>query len=270
MATLTPFRYPGAKNKLLPILISEIDKVIYTSKCIGFADVFVGGGSVLLGIANKYQKIHLFANDKDYWVYCFWKIVSDENTNSLNKLLDMMKSFPTISLFNELRQNTSIDEVDCAYKAIFFNRTAFSGILTSGPIGGQEQKSKWTVDCRYNFDKLQNKILKCHELLVGRTTVSNDDFYNYNIMSDSNILLYCDPPYFEKGNMLYREGMTPNEHKKLSDLLCSRDGWLLSYDDHPEIRKLYVTKKIIDLSANYCINGKKVDWKKKNELIITP
>src|SRR5271165_3718113 len=149
MATITPFRYPGSKNKLLPILISEIDKIIYTSKCKAFADVFVGGGSVLLEIANKYNEIQLFANDKDYWIYCFWKIVSDENTSNLNKLLDMMESLPTIPLFNQWRQNDSRDEIECAYKAIFFNRTTFSGILTSGPIGGQEQKSKWTVNCRY-------------------------------------------------------------------------------------------------------------------------
>jgi DNA adenine methylase len=269
MATITPFRYAGSKNKLLKILTPEIDKIFQRNKCQGFADVFVGGGSVLLEIANKYPNIYLFANDKDYWIYCFWKIVSDENVNNMNKLLDIMKSSPTISLFNEWRANTSVDEIECAYKAIFFNRTTFSGILTSGPIGGQEQRSKWAVNCRYNYDKLKNKILKCHDLLVGRTKVSNNDFINYKIMNHNDILLYCDPPYFEKGNMLYREGMSFDEHKNLSNILSSRPNWILSYDDHIEIRKLYKDKNIIDLAANYCINGKKNNWKKKNELIIT-
>ena len=263
MATITPFRYPGSKNKLLPMLMPLIDKIIDDT----FADVFVGGGSVLLAVAEKYPKIKLYANDKDYWIYCFWKIISDPNVK-LNDLFDLMAQKPTVNLFNTLRQDTSTDEINCAYKAIFFNRTAFSGILKSGVLGGKKQKSNYTVDCRYNFTKLKNKIIKCRSLLVGRTIVSNDDFTQYPALTD-NIPIYLDPPYFVKGNGLYREQMNNNNHIQLSSLLQNRSNWILSYDDHPKIRELYKNNNIIDLSVEYCINGKKIDWKQKNELIIT-
>lgn len=263
MATITPFRYPGAKNKLLSILIPYLDKIIDNS----FVDVFVGGGSVLLSIAEKYPKINLYANDKDYWMYCFWKIVSDVDTTWMNNLLDLMKQKPTIELFNQLRKDQSPDEIICAYKAIFFNRTTFSGILTSGAIGGVNQNSKWTIDCRYNFNKLKNKIIKCNSLLAGRTLVSMDDFTKYPVLS-SDTAAYLDPPYYIKGNTLYREKMNANNHDQLAAILITRKNWVLSYDDQPEIRSLYVNNKIIDLSVEYCINGKKSDWKKKNELII--
>ena len=53
MATLTPFRFPGGKNRLLPILGEYLDKIISDS----YVDVFVGGGSVLLYVSENYHNI---------------------------------------------------------------------------------------------------------------------------------------------------------------------------------------------------------------------
>ena len=267
MATLTPFRYAGAKNKMISILMEHIDKILISQN--NFVDAFVGGGSVLLEVAKKYPNISLFANDKDYLVYCFWNVVASGDSTKLDQLLSLMEAHPTLELFYKLREEQTKDEIACAYRAIFFNRTTFSGILKSGPIGGKDQSSKWKVDCRYNYKKLKIKILECHRLLSGRTTVSNKDIANYNELNN-NYPTYLDPPYYVKGSQLYSEYMKPHEHDILSAILDNKDNWILSYDDCPEIRALYKNKQIIDLSARYCINGKKSAWKNKNELIILP
>lgn len=266
--TITPFRYPGAKNRLLPILKNHIDTMIGDQQ--HFADVFIGGGSVLLDIAHRHPKINLYANDKDYWVFCFWKIVADTDTKKLDELLSLMDIKPTLELFYKLREEDTKDEVRCAYKAIFFNRTTFSGIFYSGPIGGKEQKSKYTIDCRYNSSKLKKKVLECHKLLAGRTIVSNLDAADLILSVGEQCSLYLDPPYYIKGDILYIEKMSHNDHKKLSDILNIRKNWVLSYDDCPEIRSFYQERQIIDLSARYCINGKKDNWENKNELLILP
>lgn len=264
----TPFRYPGAKNKILPALMDYLDKILVDSN--QFSDVFVGGGSVLLAVAKKYPKLELFANDKDYWMYCFWKIVGGTDFIKLNELLGLLDTKPTLELFYKLREEETTDEIRCAYKAIFFNRTTFSGILYSGPIGGKEQKSKYTVDCRYNAKKLKSKVLNCHQLLSGRTTVSNKDFADYDFLTKTNEPVYLDPPYYNKGNILYIEKMNSFQHEQMADILHKRSNWVLSYDDCPEIKKLYQQHQIIDLAARYCINGKKENWQSKNELIIIP
>lgn len=267
MATVTPFRYPGSKNKLMPILMEHIDKMDNQGS---FVDAFVGGGSVLLEVASKYPEVQLYANDKDYWIYCFWKIVAGTDFSKLDMLLRLMEAHPTLELFYKLREEQTMDEIRCAYKAIFFNRTTFSGILYSGPIGGKEQKSKYTVDCRYNYKKLKTKILNCHKLLTGRTQVDNQDVATYDILTQTNLSAYLDPPYYVKGNVLYIETMKPEEHQALAKCLDARSNWVLSYDDCPEVRKLYQSKRIIDLAARYCINGKKNNWEHKNELVILP
>lgn len=265
---ISPFRYPGAKSKFLPKIFVHLEPILETST--SFIDVFTGGGSVLLSVASKYPKISLFSNDKDYWIYCFWKIVSDTDTSKLNNLISLLETKPTLDLFYKLRNESTTDEIQCAYKAIFFNRTAFSGILSSGPIGGKEQKSKYTIDCRFNFIKLKAIILNCNKLLAGRTIVTNCDFSNLDVFTKTNNAAYCDPPYYLAGKSLYVEYMNSLQHQQLRDLLSNRQNWVLSYDDCSEIRELYSQHKIIDLSTRYSIDGKKENWKNKNELIILP
>ena len=266
--TIIPFRYPGSKNKMLPVLIEYLDPLIQHNS--SFLDVFVGGGSVLLEIATRYPNINLYANDKNYWIYCFWKIVSDTDSDKLYALLDLIDNQPNLDLFYKLRAEFTSDDIECAYRAVFFNRTTFSGIFSSGPIGGKEQKSKYKIDCRYNAKKLKDKIVKCHKLLVGRTSVTNFDFSYLSELTEENIPAYLDPPYFEAGKKLYPEYMVEEEHNNLQNILSTRNNWVLSYDDCPQIRSLYQNNKIIDLSARYCINGKKETWENKNELIILP
>jgi DNA adenine methylase len=266
--TKSMFRYPGAKTKLLPTLMDHINKIMEGQD--SFTDAFIGGGSVLLEVATKYPNIQLYANDKDYWIYCFWKVISDVDSINYFKLLNLIDQQPTLDLFYKLREEQTTDEVQCAYRAIFFNRTAFSGILSSGPIGGKEQKSAYKIDCRYNVKTLRNKMQKCRDLLQGRLVMSNKNFVEYDRLYYNNDPIYLDPPYFLKGAILYYEKMSVQDHVDLSKILQKRKNWVLSYDDCIEISALYSLNNIIYLDTRYCINGKKDSWENKWELIILP
>ena len=269
MAIQSPFRWPGSKAKLLPVIMTYLQPLLQDA--VNFSDAFVGGGSVLLEVAVQYPKLQLYANDLDRGLYCFWKIIADTDRVKLDQLLQVMETKPTIELFNQLRQPfDETNEVECAYRGIFFNRCTFSGIARSGPIGGQDQKSKWMVDCRYNYSKLKAKIEKCHQLLSGRTTITNQNILQYEYLTNSHNPMYCDPPYILKGDMLYTEKMSPFDHEELAILLHNRSNWVLSYDDCFQVRQLYATHNITLLPVRYCINGEKDDWKKTGELIITP
>ena len=105
----TVFRYPGAKNKYLPILMEYIDPLLKEQK--SFIDVFVGGGSVLLEVAKKYPDAQLYANDMDYWMYCFWNIVAGQDKSKLDELLELINIQPTLELFYKLREEESIDDI---------------------------------------------------------------------------------------------------------------------------------------------------------------
>jgi DNA adenine methylase len=263
----SPFRYPGSKNKMLPILMKYIDPLV--SKDNKFIDFFVGGGSVVLEVASKFPNAQLFINDKDFWIYSFWKIVVDGNDKELQDLFLFIDQPPTLDLFYKLRASSPVDLIGAAYRAIYFNRTTFSGILSSGPIGGKDQLSRYKIDCRYNAKKIKDKILKCRNLLKGRTTVTNNDVTQH-VLITSNYTSYLDPPYYKKGKTLYPIFMSNKEHEDLAKILQIRQNWILSYDDCDEVRNLYKNNNIIDLAVRYSINGKKDIWENKNEVIIIP
>ena len=58
---------------------------------------------------------------------------------------------------------------------------------------------------------------------------------------NENIVFYFDPPYYLKASTLYMNHYEDKNHKKVSDKIKSIENikWIISYDNVPEIRKLY-------------------------------
>jgi site-specific DNA-adenine methylase len=57
---------------------------------------------------------------------------------------------------------------------------------------------------------------------------------------NSERLYYFDPPFWEKGERLYRKAFGRAQHESLAKLLTAMDApWVLSYDHHEEIVELY-------------------------------
>jgi len=262
------FRYPGGKTKLLPAIQGYLDKYPWMLRDGDpFHDVFVGGGSVLLHIARHYPRSPLHANDLDPWIHAFWKVVSGTEAE-FDALVTKLSVTPTVDLFKELRAKEPGDNVERAYYAVFFNRTTFSGILRSGPIGGYDQKSKWGVSCRYNVAALTNELLYMRQQLdLGRRlTVHKQDAVQY--ATNNREFMYLDPPYIGQGKALYRETV---DHHALADALRPLGRWLLSYDDCEDARKLYRQfAHLAQVPTKYSIRGKKHSWTGNNELMITP
>lgn len=259
-------RYPGSKAKLLPIIMPKLDEMLKESRV--FCDAFVGGGSVALDVAERYPDCKILLNDGDPWMYSFWYVVAN-HAELLDELFRLIDEPVTIERFNKLRETAPSGPVEEAYYALFFNRTTFSGIRSSGPIGGANQLSKYTVNCRYNSAKIKSSIQKANQLLKDRTMVFGLDV-NHLLNNIKDEVIYLDPPYYEKGKDLYSLYMKEEEHKKMSQTLQGMKNWLISYDDHPFVRDLYSFANIETIDAEYSINGAKTSWVKKSELLIRP
>jgi DNA adenine methylase len=53
-------------------------------------------------------------------------------------------------------------------------------------------------------------------------------------------LLYLDPPYYKAGRYLYFNSYKESDHAIIKDnILRLKAPWVVSYDDVPEIRRLY-------------------------------
>lgn len=275
----SPLRYPGGKTKFAPRL----------ARLTGPTDVliepFVGGGSVFIHyLENKLitrpQSLNqpsVVINDKDETIAAFWRVVfSSEH----ELLIDIINTHPpSLELFYTLRASEPESLMDKAFYALFFNRTTFSGISTSGPIGGAAQ-GKYKVDCRYNAKKLSHTISELNRKYAKFVRVYNLDFEDFikAVVNDdaygknTKKLIYADPPYYVKGDALYPVCMADTDHTRLRDVLSAVDANIVvSYDDHPFIRNLYTSSafRILVTDMLYTISGTARSNQSARELLIS-
>jgi len=260
------YRYPGGKSRLL----EPIKELLYPmiDKMGSFAEPFTGGGSVIIQVAKDYPDIELYANDLDVTIYSFWKMLENNNKSEIDEFFKMVNIKPTVEMFYGMRANgIPKDLVGRAFYGVFMNRCAFSGIQTAGAIGGTEQKSKWTVDCRYNAERIIKETRDLISLFNKRIHVSNLDCIDF-IEKNKSSCLYLDPPYVVQGKSLYPIYMTDEQHVNLADALKNRKDWLLSIDICKEVDQMYSYAKLIPLDARYSIRDKKTKWTPKQEYLI--
>ena len=258
-------RFPGAKTKLLPLLRPYIDRLLDGHE--EFHDVFLGSGAVLLDTARRHPGLRLYANDADAGLVAFWRIVSGKSVESLCDRISSTK--PTLKLFQSFQESKPKTQQDAAFRFYFLNRTTFSGLAESGPIGGKHQRSQYKVDERWLAEKSVKDIIEAHRLLRGRLTLSCLSGTQY-VSGNSNGPLFIDPPYFGRGDRLYPEKMTFAEHLRLSRLLRKARSWVLTLDDNPAVRQLYQWATVHVIPARYHIEATRPRRASSHELVITP
>lgn len=113
--------------------------------------------------------------------------------------------------------------------------------MNGGPIGGIKQTGKWKIDARYNKQELQQRFDKIAEY-KDRITVSGLDGLRFIQQQDArSTFFFIDPPYYDKGKTLYLNALDDEYHRLLAaQLRAMKDSaWVLTYDDCPQIRKMY-------------------------------
>ncbi|ECZ7026808.1 DNA adenine methylase, partial [Salmonella enterica] len=163
---------------------------------------------------------------------------------------------------------TEFTKLEIGFSAFFLNRTNRSGILKAGVIGGKAQNGKWRMDVRFNRDDLISRIENIANY-NQRIVVTNLDALEFlealNFLdsvdkADKNkTLLYLDPPYYIKGQGLYRNFYEHDDHvlvmEKLRDINFPK--WLVSYDNAKEIKDIYSDFPQVEYSLQYTAQQKK-------------
>ncbi len=258
-------RFPGGKTNLLPRLRPYLDHLLAGQD--SFRDVFVGSGAVLLDVARRHPKVRLYANDADDRLMTFWAMVSGQ---SVEPFCDrILGTRPTLKLYQEMRESRPRKQEDIAFRHYFLNRTSFSGLWRGAPIGGLTQRSRWKVDVEWRAEKSVNDIREANRLLSGRLELTCQPGVEY-VARNARQPLYCDPPYFERGDWLYAHKMTLADHFRLSRLLRTARHWLLTYDDSPAVRKFYSWACVHAVPARYQMDMFRRRRARAQELVITP
>jgi len=253
-ASYTPLRYPGGKSRLanfvkLLLLRNDLNPVHYIEPYAGGAGL--GITLLLHGFART-----ITINDIDPLIHAFWNSAI-RDTESLCKRISATR----ITMREWHRQREVIENrkrhstLDIGFATFFLNRTNRSGIIRGGVIGGKEQTGKWKINARFNKKTL---IARIHAIagLRDRIYLRNIDacdLINSRLRrNNAPVFWYLDPPYFNKGQELYENHYTHRDHAQLAEFIVDiKDPWIISYDNTPEIRKLFGRHKKLAYKVSY-------------------
>ena len=154
------------------------------------------------------------------------------------------------------RKHEDASTIELGFSCFYLNRTNRSGILNGGLIGGRNQQGRWRMDARFNREDLIHRITKIADC-AGRIEVTCADAVEFLRERSAGLgekdLIYVDPPYFEKGRMLYYDAYGPDDHAAVAELLAELEGpsWVVSYDDVDAIRSLYAFARRLQYTIGY-------------------
>ena len=164
-----------------------------------------------------------------------------------------------------LRGETPATSVEKGFATLFMNRTNRSGILKAGVIGGLNQAGAYKLDARFKKDVLASRIERIAAQAKNITVYCEDALTLLKRCRDflpQKSLIYLDPPYYVKGQGLYRNFYQHQDHIAIAETLQSQRfsiPWIVSYDDAPEIMSMYERSKAISYGLNYTAQ-KRYTW----------
>lgn len=259
MRDASPLRYPGGKWRFYPFF-EEIISLNRLDGC-DYYEPYAGGASLALSLlfSNKVREIHL--NDLDPAVYAFWKCVLTRN-NDLIDLIISTEVTPDEWIFQSSIYKDGLPSGILAqgFALFFLNRTNHSGILNGGMIGGKDQKGIWKLDARFNKTELCRRIrrIASYKSQIHLTRLDAVAFLN-EACPPKESFVYLDPPYYKSGARLYLNKYTPRDHAEVRKVVGRITAtWVVSYDDVPEIKKLYSSVRSRHLLLQHTARSAKI------------
>lgn len=256
MSTLSPLRYPGGKGSFTDFF----GRLLELNGLQGglYAEPFAGGAGAAIGLLIKGYVDRIAINDADPRVFAFWASALHKTSEFIRKIektpicIDEWERQQQIYLNPKGKSNIAL-----GFAAFYLNRSNRSGImLKAGPIGGKNQDGKWKIDARFNKRDLIARIERIADY-GDRILVSGEDAADFInripvIAAGDPALVYLDPPYFDKGSMLYMNSFTAEDHERLGKLMHNQKiKWVMTYDDCPEIRRIYEWANCMKFSLKY-------------------
>lgn len=253
----TPLRYPGGKARFAPF----IAEIISSNGLQGghYLEPYAGGAGVALELLFHGHVAAVHINDADPAVHAFW-VAATQHTD---RLIELVRSTPVnMDQWQYWRalmlgQQIEDDVVRRGFATLFMNRTNRSGILKGGVIGGKKQAGAYQMDARFMRDALCDRLAR-----IGLNS-ANIHVYGEDALAllkrchqfvPRRCLIYLDPPYYVKGQGLYRNFYSHEDHIAVAKLLQGgrlTRPWIVSYDSVEQIHEMYAYSRTLSYGLNY-------------------
>ncbi|RJQ36699.1 DNA adenine methylase [Candidatus Parcubacteria bacterium] len=239
----SPLRYPGGKNELAKFIAKICERNDINGH---YVEPYAGGASVALHLLFEGYVSEITINDKDRAIYAFWYSAVHRSEELIKLIRATRVNITTWKRQRAILQNKENEPLlKLGFATFFLNRTNVSGILNGGPIGNIHQTGEYKLNCRFNKKELIKRIKKIakHKSKIHVKHMDAMDLVRKiaRRLENKKTIFYLDPPYYLKGESLYMNHYDKDDHVAVGKVVRSIKGvrWIVSYDDHAEIRKIY-------------------------------
>jgi DNA adenine methylase len=260
MKIKSPLRYPGGKQRIVPLLKDKLPETFSE-----YREPFFGGGSVYFYIRSQYpDNQNWWVNDKFQPLYNFWKQLSinpQTVQDAINTFRNSHSDGRTLHKTLRTDYNEFSNPVDAAAAFYILNRCSFSGLTFSGGY------SQAAYDTRLTERGL--KALPLYGPLLN-INITNEDYTSLLNTNGNDVFIFMDPPYDIKASTLY--GKNGNTHKAFDHIAFAENcrnckhNWMITYNNNLNIRQLFSWANIHEIPVLYSMNS---NSKKTVELVIT-
>jgi len=248
----------GGKRNLAKRLVSRINAIDHAT----YAEVFVGMGGVFLR-RDKRPKCEVI-NDLSEDVTTLFRVLQHHYL----PFIDMIRwQISSRASFERLaRQDPStLTDMQRAARFLYLQRLAFGGKVAGARTFGVAPG----LGGRFDVSKLVPMLEDLHERMTG-VVIERLDWSAFIARWDRpETLFYLDPPYFgcerDYGSGLFDR----SQFETMADVLAQLKGrFILSLNDHPEVRRIFARFDIEAVTTRYTVGGTATD-KAAREVIIS-
>jgi DNA adenine methylase len=246
-----PIAYIGGKNRMAKQIIALLPK--HTT----YVEAFAGGAQVFFHKETSQVEV---LNDLDFEIVNFFRVCQhhyEELVRYLNYCLISRRWFEILAA----EQPASLTDIQRAGRFFYLQKNSFGGLIL-------KQHYHYGVIQRpnYNPKRIPEIIQAAHKRLQGVQIESLPYEQILERYDRPTTLFYLDPPYWQR--KLYRFNFSDQNFVDLERQLHGvRGRFILSLDDHPEVRKLFGRWWIRRFELAYTAQTKA--GKRYGELVIT-
>lgn len=240
--------WQGGKRNLAKRLVARINAVEHST----YAEVFVGMGGVFLR-RDQRPKCEVI-NDISEDVTTLFRVLQHHYL----PFIDMIRwQISSRANFERLagQDPSALTDMQRAARFLYLQRLAFGGKVAGARTFGVSP----AMGARFDVTKLIPLLEDLHERMTG-VIIERLDWSAFLARWDRPAtLFYLDPPYYgcERD---YGPGLfSRDQFEKMADALAGLKGrFILSLNDHPEVRRIFARFDIEAVTTRYTVGGQAV------------
>ena len=249
--------YIGGKRALAKRLVALINSIEQRT----YAEVFVGMGGVFLRRDQKPRAEII--NDWSEDVATFFRVIQHHYL----AFLDMLRwQITSRAGFEKLlaQEPRSLTDMQRAARFLYLQRLTFGGKVRGKTFGVNADGP-----ARFDVTKLAPMIEAVHERLAG-VVIERLPWSDFITRYDRpGTLFYLDPPYFGCEGDYGRDLFDRSQFELMAEQLHGiRGRFVLSLNDHPEVRRIFAGFDFREERLSYTVGGG-ANVKSVGEVIIT-